>query len=238
ALIYLLFSATLSSQNVLHPVLIANLLILPALMKFFGTYRSENSLSLVFDASFLFSCASLIYWPVIITIPVCFIAVFILKSVELREWILMIMGIILPFLITATLFWVCNIDFTYWQTSFDQTFSAIHTPFFPPGSFLINTYAILLMSLAFIYMFSNGFGGKVKTKKNKYVLIWLIFPGISVAFFTIEPNVFICIAAIIPFSILIGDYLSSIKKTGVADFLILLLITIVILSNLQTKSVL
>jgi hypothetical protein len=238
AFVYLLLCAMLNSQSILHPLLIGNILLLLAFFKFFGAYRSDNAMAVSFDASFLLSCATLVYWPFLFLLPVAFIALMILKTVKFREFLLSVTGLILPFFITATLLWVCNVELGIWNKNFDSAFTSFHTPRWEKGSFLINSGILFLLFLSLVSAMVTGFGNKVKTKKIRYVLLWMCIPGAAVVFFTAETPVFIGIAAIIPLSVFIGDYLGNIKKPGIADFLLLILITVFVFSNLQTAGIL
>lgn len=236
--IYLLLSGMLTSQSMLHPLLVANILILFAFLRFFSAYRSDNALSVAFDASFMLSCAILVYWPVLLLTPVCFIALMIIKTIRIREVLLIIMGLALPFVITAALLWIFNVEWTFWKQSFDAAFVPFHLPEWPKGSFLVNTASLLLLLLSFTGMMVHGFGSKVKTQKIKYVLIWMMLPGALAVFFSSGTPVFVGIVTIIPFSLFTGDYLGNIKKSAVADFLILVFVAAFVFSNLQTAGIL
>ena len=66
---------------------------------------------------------------------------------------------------------------------------------------------------------SKGFGGKVKTQKTKYVLLWMLVLCLLMVFFE-QVSDMILLSCIIPLSIFIGDYLSEIKQLKIANTLL------------------
>lgn len=233
--VYLLLGATLNNESVLHPLLIANILLLFMFILFSTTYRSDNALSAVFDASFLLSLASLVYFPLLFFFPLCFIGVLLYKTFNLREWILIATGLVLPYFIAFIIFWLLGYGPGFWQNKWEAAFLPFHSPVFPKGSFLINTIVILLLLMTAIYTIMHGVGGKIKEKKGKYFLLWFFVTGLPLAFIVPDSPVFLGIVLIIPCSIFIGDYLGKIKKPGIADFLLLLFITAFVFSRLQSS---
>ena len=235
AFVYLLLGATLNNESILHPLLIANLPLLIMFIFLASTYRSNNALSAVFDASFLLSLASLVYLPLLLLFPLCFIGVNLYKAFNFREWILMLLGLILPYLMAFSIFWIMDYGYEFWQNVWNIAFTPFHSPLFKKGAFLINTIVILLLAMSTIYTIMNGFGGKIKEKKGKYLLIWFFIAGLFIMFVVSDAPVFLGTIIIIPCSIFIGDYLGKIKKSGIADFLLLLFITAFIFSHLQSS---
>ncbi|MFL5752725.1 MAG: hypothetical protein ACJ76F_04915, partial [Bacteroidia bacterium] len=183
---------------------------------------------------FILSLATLFYWPILIFLPLPFISLMILKTIRLREVLLALIGLALPFFIALALLWMIRVDFGFWRTSFNSAFSPLHFPLWLKGSFLINTAVIVLTALSILFMLINGFGSKVKTKKIKYVLCWMLILGYGTLFFLWEAPVLVGAVSIIPVSLLIGDYLGNLKKTAIADFFILLFVVAFVFSNLQT----
>ncbi len=234
AFVYLLLVSTLNSESPLHPLVIAHIPLLLMLLFFLSTYRKDGALSLVFDGAFLLALASLFYLPLLFFFPVAFIALIIFRTFSLREWILILIGLILPYFLAFSLLWIANTGADFWVSKWEQAFVSLHAPVFKRGSFLINTMVIILLLLATIHSFMHGFGNKVKTKKGKYLLWWMLFIGLLLTFVISESPVFTGTLIIIPASVFIGDYTGKIKKTGIADFLLLLFITAFVFSRLQS----
>jgi hypothetical protein len=69
---------------------------------------------------------------------------------------------------------------------------------------------ILLFVFALLHYLSKGFGGKVKTKKTKYVLLWMLGFCVLIVFFE-ESTEIMLLPCIVPLSIILGDYLAEIR---------------------------
>jgi hypothetical protein len=87
---------------------------------------------------------------------------------------------------------------------------------------------IIMILLAFIFAIihylGKGFGGKVKTQKTKYILLWMLVLCLLMIFFE-QMSDMILLSCIVPLSIIIGDYVSEIKQLKIANTLLILLLS-------------
>jgi hypothetical protein len=74
---------------------------------------------------------------------------------------------------------------------------------------------------AIIHYLGKGFGGKVKTQKTKYILLWMLVLCLLMVFFE-QMSDMILLPCIVPLSIIIGDYVSEIKQLKIANTLLVL----------------
>ena len=65
------------------------------------------------------------------------------------------------------------------------------------------------------------FGGKVKTQKTKYILLWMFALCLLMMFFE-QMSDMILLPCIVPLSIIIGDYIAEIKQIKIANTLLVL----------------
>lgn len=231
--LYLLFCGLLNINGAFHPMLAANLLIIGGFYLLFSTYREELALSEVFDAGFLLSLATLIYTPAVIFIPIPFIALIILKSFKLREWLLILCGFATPYLITSAILYISDQLILAWLEELKTVFVPFHLPYFGKGSFLIHTAIVLFLLLGFYNSVFRSGNFKIKTQKVKSILIWILLTGLTAVPFVNASPFFKGIFLIIPLSIFAGDYLGNIKKGFLREFLTVLLLAAWICSNLQ-----
>jgi len=103
SLIYILLCSIYPLQN-LHPILFSNLFLLICLNKIFSSYREENRWSNFFDAGILISLASLFYIKYAFFVVIIWFSLFILRPFRGREWLLSIIGFILPYVFVITYF--------------------------------------------------------------------------------------------------------------------------------------
>lgn len=230
---FILFTGILNLSGAFHPIIPASTIVLIAFFRLFSIYREEISLSEVFDASFLLSLAVLVYAPFIVFLGLPFIAMLILKSFKLREWLLSLLGLITAPILSSALLFIGNKDFLlYWQIISDAIVP-VHSFTFGKGTFLIHTAIVLCFFLSIIYMLGRSNAQKIKTQKIKYILLWMFVLGLSCIFVTREVHFFIGAMVLMPLSIFIGDYIGGTKKNGLRELLTLLILVAYVCSNLQ-----
>ena len=72
----------------------------------FALFKSEFPVSALFDCGFLAGIAALIYFPAIILIPLLLTSLLVLRSFNIKEWLITFIGIILPyFFVSVYMFW-------------------------------------------------------------------------------------------------------------------------------------
>lgn len=231
---YLLFSAILSNESILHPIIPANLCIIGAFLLFLDTYRHDNAYSRLFDAAFLIAMAVLFYTPMLFLFPLSFVALVILRPYKFREWILVIIGMFLPVLILALTFFVLDISAAQFIIPLSEVSGSFSIPENRAGSLVINFMVIVLTIPTLIFELSSGYGGKLATQKGKVLLSWigaLLLPGI---FYFRTDCSFSAIGMILPLSIFVGDFLGQLKRRFWAELLMLLFLVALVISQLQS----
>lgn len=232
-LFYLIISASLGFSSTFHPVIPATTILLFSINKLFEIYREENSLSTIFDASFLLSLSFLIYSPFLVFILIPIIALLIMKPFKINEWIASITGLIMPFFILTMFLYVMNSDFTEIYKILSNTFLKINPFIFNPSLLIFQVTLILLLlySIYFLYSRINMF--KVKSQKSMHVFLWMIAFGTIGIFLINEINLLFFTLFIIPTSVFLANYFGRIKRKWIREFLTFSLLIGLICSNLQ-----
>jgi hypothetical protein len=218
---YILFAFSATTKSAVEPLLVSNLFILPALYFLINSYRKDYALMDVFKAGIFMGLTSFFCIHYIIAFPLMFIALSIFRPFNWREWSIMLIGLITPLYIYISIcYLVTNNAF--------EVFGMIKEAISSLQKLIISEYYIpfILMSvitfvLAFFHYLSKGFGGKVKTQKTKYVLLWMLLFCLLMVFFE-QVSDMILLPCIIPLSIFIGDYLAEIKQLKIANTLLVL----------------
>ena len=177
----------------------------------------------VFKSGIFMGLASFFCIHYISAFPLMFIALFILRPFNWREWSIMFIGIVTPLYIYVSICYLNTNDaFVVFEMIKEATSSL--------QKLIISEYylAFILMSgltlvFALFHYFSKGFGGKVKTQKTKYVLLWMLLFCLLMVFFE-QVSDMILLPCIIPLSIFIGDYLSELKQLKIANTIMVLFI--------------
>ena len=94
---YIILTALFPYWDVISSGLVANSLVLWILVKLLRLYDQNQPKSLEFNIGLLLGCSILLYEPIAILIPVVIFALAIIRPFRLTEWLVLIMGIVLPF---------------------------------------------------------------------------------------------------------------------------------------------
>lgn len=224
AFFYLFIAFSAADNTAIEPILISNIFILPALYFLINSYRQDLALSDFFNTGLLMSLASFFYINYVVVFPLCFVALFILRPFNWREWTLLTIGLFTPLYIYDGInYLVAKPILKVFELTVNKI-SHFHKPVLSEYYILFIAVVIVLILLSFFMYFNKGIGGKVKTQKSKYVLIWLFFFCLSIPFLE-QTTEMILLPCIVPISILLGDYFFNVKQLKIANTLLFLLVT-------------
>lgn len=222
-LLYIIMSSVNAASVQLHPVLISNLFLFFAVNRLLEMYRREDTFSEVFDAGFLIAIAALFYSPCLIFLLLVFIALLLFHPFIWREWLIAIIGFILPFLFLFVYYYLADTSFEDFLNSISvfgrkkDYFLHYHASM---RIYLVITGVILFLSI--LSELTSGKGIKLKTKKgisfNYWYLAVSVVAVLSTPFEIIESTL---IAA--PLSVVFANYLLSLKKNWIAELIFVLL---------------
>lgn len=97
AFVYVLLTATFPYWGVISSGLVANSLVIWILLKLLKLYDQNKPQTIEFNIGLIVGVSILLYEPIAILIPVVFFALTIIRPFKLTEWLVLLMGIILPF---------------------------------------------------------------------------------------------------------------------------------------------
>lgn len=230
AVIYLLFSAFFPLYQVLTPVLPAALLLMMALMRIMDAYRKPGIAFNFFDASLLISAGSLFYANMIWLGLLVIIGIALLRTGNIREIFLSVLGLVVPYILTTGLYYVLGKDLS-------ELYSDIMSNIFgdnPGYSFsrltiIILIYSGLLISMSIIFLAGQINSKKIKSRKTFFLLFWGFF--ISLALYIIFPSVSVEIVWImgIPASYILAHYFVFVRNKVVIEILFSVFLILVLL---------
>lgn len=96
-LTYILLTALFPFWDVISAGLVANSLVIWILVKLLRLYDQKSPKSLEFNIGLILGCSILLYEPIAILIPVVLFALTIIRPFRLSEWLVLLMGVSLPF---------------------------------------------------------------------------------------------------------------------------------------------
>lgn len=223
AFFYILFAFSASTKTNVEPILTANLFILPSLYYFINSYRKDQALAEFYKAGLFMGLATFFCIHYIVVFPLSFFSLIILRPFNWREWSILFIGLLTPLYVCVGLdYLITNNAFTVFSMMKEAT-SSIQKPIVSEYYFAFIFIIIILFAFSIMRYLGKGFGGKVKTQKTKYILLWMFFFCLLMVFFE-QMSDMIFLPCIIPLSIIIADYLFEIKQLKIANTLLILFV--------------
>jgi hypothetical protein len=222
--LFLLISVVSADPNQITPQIFTNAFVLYAVYKLLDIYRKENVLSQIFEASFWLSVSAFITISSIISFPLFFISLLILRTFHWREWMIALLGFFIPFFIYECMAYLTNFNQWYLVDAVELYFSSMKTPLFSEYFLPFSLTLVILLVISVFYNFMYGFGNTVKKQRTKSIILWFIFLC-SFGFFSEGANSSsILLTYAFPSSFFIGDYLYNLKQLKIANTLLSILI--------------
>lgn len=222
--LYLLLCTVGVNPRQIAPQIFTNVFILYSVYKLLNTYRNENVLRDIFNAAFWLSVSAFITISSIISFPLFFIVLLILRPFHWREWVIALLGFFLPVFIYECMAYLS--DFNQWYL-FDATelyFQVLKAPYFSEYYLPLSISLFLLLLISIFYNLANGFGNTVKKQRTKSILLWFIFFSLF-GFFSAGANSSnIILTYAFPLSFFIGDFLYSLKQTKITNTILAFLL--------------
>lgn len=108
AFTYVILTGIFPFWDVISSGLVANSLVLWILVKLFRLYDQTQPKTLEFNIGLIVGLSILLYEPIAILIPVVLFALIIIRPFKLSEWLVLLMGVLLPFYFIFTYVFLTN----------------------------------------------------------------------------------------------------------------------------------
>ncbi len=215
------------------PQQFAGLILLLILHILLRTYRQDKALGAIFNVGLLLGIASQIYLPSLVFFFFCFIAILMLRPFIWREWAMLLIGVIIPFIYGGIYF--------FWTNTYHEITSAViidpivNRNFFlklAPADYFLTGTTLLVLLVSAGRLVSGSLTSTLKTKKGVSVMIWfLIF-----AFIAIIPAQSFAVAGfrfvIYPFAFFASNYFLLARRAWIAELIFTMLLVGIAVSYL------
>lgn len=233
--IYLFFSALFPQNQVLNPVLPAAVLLILALIRIMDAYRKPGIAYNFFDAGIIIGLAALFYANIIWFGLLVLIGIAILRTGNIREIAVAVLGLSTPFIITAGFFYITGKDLSQFLSDFKSNLfgdSAVFT--FSRMTIVVLIYLALILIISLGFLFSQMNSKKIKSRKTFSLLIWGFL--ISLVLYFIMPSVSVEMILItgIPASYFLVHYFVFARKKLVPELIFTAFFLLVILIQVLT----
>lgn len=181
-LFYVLFASLFPEFLHLSPVLLANTFYILALYDLMSIYNRTRSAGYIFNAGLWIALAGFFYFSFLLFILLAFIALNILRAFDIRERLMVLCGLLTPYLLAGAYFyWFGQWDF-FVEHQFVRNFTFFHLPEGPLSGIAISKLALFGFLLA-TALYNRGeylLKQNIQVQKKINLLYWgLLFGGLS-----------------------------------------------------------
>jgi len=230
ALLFTLIVVAFPEFQMLNAILPASLLFMLSMKRIMDGYHNQGVAYNFFDAAILISTGSLFYANLLWFGIIVFIGIILLRTVNIFEISVSLLGLLTPYLITFGLYYVLGYDLKeLGSLIYSNLFTDIESYSFPRLTIvtLIFETIIILISIGDIIMLQNT--KKIKSRKTFSLLIWVFIISLTVYFIVPSVSVELIWIAGIPVSYFLSHYFIFTRKRIVSEIFFTIMILLVLL---------
>ncbi len=232
----LLYSVLMSYDPALlrlHPVLIANLLLIMALRIILKIYNEKEPYLQIFNAGLFISVASLFYLPSLIFLVFVWITFFIYRISNTREWVIVMAGIIAPYLyLLVYYFWFDKLDVFYSKyIGFFARLEPLHLKS-NPFDYAFGILISLVTLLSFINVLGYRSGKVISLRKKILVIIYFFIVSLATYAYSGKHIIYHSTQSFIAIAMLMTCYFTTMKRLVWAEIFFSALIVIIVLQKI------
>ncbi len=226
SLFYVILMSLLPQFLVFHPMMVGTTLIIIVIDKIFSLYKNSNALSLDFDIGLILGLAALFYFPFILFYVLYLIALVILKPFSIRDWIVSLMGLVLPFFLMFTYYFLTdqfqNLTAAFYTENINNQINWWRLV--PKGFGITIGYVAFLIVVSLFHLAGTIGKNVIRVRNLQQVLLIFIVIGAILVLLTRDIYLFRFTILCLPFAFLITTYFATVKKIWYAEVLFWLLI--------------
>lgn len=230
ALFYIMLTGILPQFQLLNPAIFGAVFLMLAIKRIMEAYRVQGIAYNFFDAGILIGTGSLFYANLLWFGLIIIIGIGLLRTGNLREIMLSILGLLTPYLLTTGFYYVAGKDLPGFFSLLEYNLFGKRTVFaFSPLIIvtLILTCLITLGSISQVFMMINN--KKIQARKTFYLLLWVFVISAGVYLIVPTASVEIIWIAAIPVSYYFSHYFIFIRKKLISEILFSLLFFLILL---------
>ncbi|MBA3664714.1 MAG: hypothetical protein H0W61_10975 [Bacteroidetes bacterium] len=227
--IYLAVCIAAINPTQLTPQAFTNVFVLYSTYKLLDIYREDNCLNQIFVAAFWLCVSSFITISSIISFPLFFITLLILRPFYWREWAVALLGFASPIFLYESIAYLSDFNQWYFIKAAELFFNFLKLPSISEYYLPLSILLFILFFLSIASNLINGFGNTVKKQRTKSVLLWYVFLS-CLGFFSGGSNgSSILLTYALPLCFFIGDFLFVMKQVKITNTILTLLMLCVLL---------
>lgn len=233
ALLYILLYSVFPGEMIMNPALPASLLIVAGIWRMITSYRVNGMTFKFFDAALLISSAGLLYAGAVWFVLLVFIGALILRSPDIRELALALVGALLPWIVMYAVWYITGgfpgeLTEIIRHNLFDQV----------PSVYWSRALVILLIIVGLNFapsLFSlvkDMPTYKIRSRKTWELFLWMIVICAAAIAFVPAVSAEIAALAAVPVSFIMAGYLTFTRRVATAEILLWLMIIMLVVTRL------
>lgn len=202
-----------------------------------GTYRRDTAFGQVFDAGSLIGIATLFYLPSILIFPVIWVALVVLRPFIWREWMISLLGLLVPLLFASVYYFWYDGLIEVWNERIVWPLTNRFFQFNASASFITLISAVGLLFVLSTGTLITGIRiSKLKAKSSLLVIVWFSFfcaasmlmaPSVSVMYYS---------SLAIPVSVFFANYFFGVKPSWWGELMFWMLVSAIVFNHIASTS--
>lgn len=224
-LIFILLTSGFIALQRINPVVFANLFVVLMLEQLFSSYRKRYALNRLFLAGMFVGIATLFYSFSVVYLLIIWISLFLLRTIDLREWFVPVLGLIFPFLFLFATYYIHG-DLTITgliDTMKMNLFNQVNVTHYHISYILFYSVVFLFILFGSFSVISRFPGRKIYVRKFFEILWWMFVAPVLMLILMNQVYAEILYFIAVPTTFLISDYVNSIKNRAMGNLMFLLL---------------
>lgn len=179
-LFYVLLSCTAPVAGPFSPLYAANFFLLITIHELMDTFKKNSVADRVFNAGFFLGLASFFYPSYLVFILLIFTGLNVMRGFDLRERLMAVAGLIVPYVLMGVLtFWLNDFDL-FWKLQVTQAFGLLDLENTPLSVGTLLTLAVFGLLLLVLIFRQGELTGKrvIQSQKRINLLYWALFIAI------------------------------------------------------------
>jgi hypothetical protein len=233
AVFYVLLSGLFPQYQLMNPAIAGTVFLMFAVKRIMESHRVQGTAFNYFDAGILVSAGSLLYANIIWFGIIIFIGIALLRTINTKEIVLTVIGLITPFIITAALYYVAGKDPFDFFRLFEYNLFGRQTVF-AFNTLLVGAmiFTGLLTFAGILRLFFLMGGMKVQSRKTFALLLWILFISVFLYFANPAVSVEMMWIAAVPVSYILSNYFIHLKRKIISEILFDLFFILILMIQL------
>lgn len=230
ALLYLLLTSSMAGEFHNNPIIWINFILVFILGNLMRLSYVSNTIPVVFNASFLLGVASLFYSHLVFLIVFIWVSIIIHRVLSWRNFVVSLIGIFLPYVFLLTWFFVTDNLLEESYVLFDS-FKIDIAPLLlaDPVEIAISAILVSMVIISAFGIADHLTEKNINLRRNLIVTLFYVVTAFLILLFSTKSLVSTLLLSI-PSALILGHWLSNIKRTRWYD-IALSLVAILIIVN-------